>query len=105
MADPRSWADAEHQLNACRLELVHQGRVSAGLQMRAELAESSNRDLEAALRAYYTFHTSYEIREGHRKKCNRWAGLECTCGGDDILALVRDVLPEVTVPNPEGVKT
>lgn len=51
MADPRSWADAEHQLNACRLELAHQSRVSAGLQMRAEMAEANAKDSRFLLAA------------------------------------------------------
>jgi hypothetical protein len=49
MSDLRSWADAEHQLNACRLELAHQSRVSAGLQLRAEMAEARASDMQVEL--------------------------------------------------------
>ena len=49
-------------------------------------------DLEIALLSYHTFHHNYEIREGHRKRCKRWRGFDCDCGGDDIEAMVQTAL-------------
>jgi hypothetical protein len=42
--------------------------------------------MQAAFHDYFYFHENFDIREGHRKRCNRWKGLECTCDGDKIRA-------------------
>ena len=53
-ADCERWASEYEilagQLDAARIETAHHSRVSAGLQMRAELAESRISQLEALLR-------------------------------------------------------
>lgn len=51
------------------------------------------RVMEKAFQAYFDFHDQYEIREGHRKKCGRWNGLACSCGGEEVDTAAREVLP------------
>lgn len=43
-------------------------------------------EMQAAFHDYFYFHENFDIREGHRKRCNRWKGLECTCDGEKIRA-------------------
>lgn len=51
-------------LDASRIETAHHSRVSAGLQMRAELAESRIAAIEAALREIGTAKVNSSIRPG-----------------------------------------
>jgi hypothetical protein len=40
--------------------------------------------LKTALRDLYEFYAANDTREGHAKRCNRWKGLGCTCGGTRV---------------------
>lgn len=51
--------------------------------------------LRNALHDYLAFHTSYDIREGHRKRCGRWRGLSCDCHGERVEKAANNVLGQV----------